>query len=191
MTRNRHTIWIVAALVAAICLSGTAASASASTLLSGYGGPGVGNQAILGSVLLGGPSGGGSAGGGGGSVAASSQAISAPNAASGESASSAGAAGKSSSRTRAVESRRGRRAGASTRPGAANTSGSTGRTYYVRARDVSQPPLGFSGTRLGLLILGIVVLVLTGAVMRRLLAVGPTKARAAQGVPDITRLTPE
>jgi hypothetical protein len=44
------------ALVLAVPAAGTA---SASPLLSGYGGPGEGNQAILGSTLLGGPSSGG------------------------------------------------------------------------------------------------------------------------------------
>jgi hypothetical protein len=189
MTRNRHTISIVAALVAAVCLWGTA-TASASTLLSGYGGPGVGSQAILGSVLLGGPSGGGSSGGSG-SAGAGSQATSVPNASSSESATSAAAAGKSSSHKRFGKARRGRPAGASRRPGAANTSGSTGRTYYVTERDVSRPLLGFGGLRLGLLLLGLAVLVLTGFAMRRVLAASATKAGAVQGARDITRLTPE
>jgi hypothetical protein len=49
------------------------ASAPASSLLSGYGGPGQGAQAILGSALLNGPSGrgGGGSGGGGGSAVVS------------------------------------------------------------------------------------------------------------------------
>jgi hypothetical protein len=43
-----------------------AVPASANPLLSGYGGPGQGSQAILGSALLGGPGGGGGSGGAGG-----------------------------------------------------------------------------------------------------------------------------
>jgi len=60
MTGNRAIITTVA-LLASILSAGPAASAN--PLLSGYGGPGEGNQAILGSALLDGPS-----GGGGGSV---------------------------------------------------------------------------------------------------------------------------
>jgi hypothetical protein len=187
MTRNRHIIGTVVALLAAACLYAPT-WASAGTLLSGYGGPGVGNQAILGSALLGGPSGGGPSGGAG-SGTASSEATSLPAQSSSQSGASPRTSTRAPSHHRSATARTGHRTLAV--GDAAEASGSTGRTYYVRARDVSQPPLGFSGTRLGLLILGIVVLVLTGAVMRRLLAVGPTKARAAQGVPDITRLTPE
>lgn len=54
------------ATMAALALPALApALASAGSLLSGYGGPGQGNQAILGSALLGGPSGGGGSAGGG------------------------------------------------------------------------------------------------------------------------------
>jgi hypothetical protein len=53
-------------LLAAVMVAAPAL-ASASSLLSGYGGPGQGNQAILGSALLNGPSGGGGSGGGSGS----------------------------------------------------------------------------------------------------------------------------
>ncbi len=60
MTGNRAIITTVA-LLASILSAGPAASAN--PLLSGYGGPGEGNQAILGSTLLNGPS-----QGGGGSV---------------------------------------------------------------------------------------------------------------------------
>jgi hypothetical protein len=57
----------------AITLTGTiivlalalVSEASAGSLLSGYGGPGQGNQAILGSALVNGPSGGGGSSGGG------------------------------------------------------------------------------------------------------------------------------
>jgi hypothetical protein len=60
MTGNRAIITTVA-LLASMVSAGPAASAN--PLLSGYGGPGEGNQAILGSTLLDGPS-----QGGGGSV---------------------------------------------------------------------------------------------------------------------------
>lgn len=62
MTSHR-TISLTLALLAVLVASAPS-SAFAGSLLSGYGGPGEGNQAILGSALLGG---GGSAGGGHGS----------------------------------------------------------------------------------------------------------------------------
>ena len=68
---SRRTSILILTTLAAFLLCGVAV-ASASSLLSGYGGPGQGNQAILGSALLNGPSnrgGGGSTGGGGPAVA--------------------------------------------------------------------------------------------------------------------------
>jgi hypothetical protein len=60
-----HRLTITGALWALVlAVSALAPTASlAGPLLSGYGGPGVGNQAILGSALLNGPSSGGGAGG--------------------------------------------------------------------------------------------------------------------------------
>src|SRR5437879_8345365 len=68
MKRHR-TITSLAALAALVVSMAIAATAHASSLLSGYGGPGQGNQAILGSTLLGG----GSGGGGGGPAATSGE----------------------------------------------------------------------------------------------------------------------
>lgn len=62
MNRFRKIIFIGGFLAAVMALAPTLATAS--SLLSGYGGPGQGNQAILGSALLNGPSGGGGSGGG-------------------------------------------------------------------------------------------------------------------------------
>jgi hypothetical protein len=68
MKKHRKIISIGCSLVA---LSAALASAAqASSLLSGYGGPGQGSQAILGSALLNGPPGGGGAGTGGASQGA-------------------------------------------------------------------------------------------------------------------------
>jgi hypothetical protein len=63
MTGNRAIITTVALLASMV----SAGPAAANPLLSGYGGPGEGNQAILGSTLFDGPSqgGGGSVGSGG------------------------------------------------------------------------------------------------------------------------------
>jgi hypothetical protein len=61
MTKLRMIVSLMA-LVAISSVAGPSA-AQANPLLSGYGGPGQGNQAILGSALLNGPGGGGSGGG--------------------------------------------------------------------------------------------------------------------------------
>jgi hypothetical protein len=58
MTTHRKTLSILASLV--VMTTAVPAFASASPLLGGYGGPGEGNQAILGSALIGGAGGGGS-----------------------------------------------------------------------------------------------------------------------------------
>jgi hypothetical protein len=68
MKKHRKIISIGCSLVA--LSAALAPTADASSLLSGYGGPGQGSQAILGSALLNGPSGGGGAGTGGGSQGA-------------------------------------------------------------------------------------------------------------------------
>jgi hypothetical protein len=76
---GRQCLTTVAAIAAlSVCILPTVADAS-STLLSGYGGPGEGNQAIIGSTLIGGSKGGGSGGSGGTShLSAGSGSIEAP-----------------------------------------------------------------------------------------------------------------
>ncbi len=90
MRRHRLTITTVALLSLACSALAPATAAAGGSLLSGYGGPGEGSQAILGSTLLNGPNGGGGAsgegsatpaGGGGAGIAAGAAAgrrISAP-----------------------------------------------------------------------------------------------------------------
>jgi hypothetical protein len=69
---------IVSILLLASALSAAlGSSAPASPLLSGYGGPGAGNQAILGSTLLNGPRGGGGGGAGGGGAGSAGSSVSA------------------------------------------------------------------------------------------------------------------
>ncbi|HXP37552.1 MAG TPA: hypothetical protein VN817_07285 [Solirubrobacteraceae bacterium] len=67
-THQRITSILLFAALAAAAMTGTA---PANSLLSGYGGPGEGNQAILGSALLNAPKGGGSGGGGAGVIRSS------------------------------------------------------------------------------------------------------------------------
>lgn len=70
--RSHRISHSLALAVAALALA-LAPAAQAGSLLSGYGGPGEGNQAVLGSALTGGPRGGsGGSGGAGGSAAAGS-----------------------------------------------------------------------------------------------------------------------
>ena len=77
-----HKIWIASAVgwVGLLCALAPAGAYAGSPLLSGYGGPGAGEQAIVGSTLLGGPRGGagGSSGSGGAAhgLAGSSGAVS-------------------------------------------------------------------------------------------------------------------
>ncbi len=62
MTSHRTTLLTLVSLV--VIAAAMPSSASASPLLSGYGGPGEGDQAILGSALLNGPRGGSGTGAG-------------------------------------------------------------------------------------------------------------------------------
>jgi hypothetical protein len=68
--RSQRVIFVIVGLLAALVAAAPAAGAT-STLLSGYGGPGQGNQAILGSSVVKG-GGGGSRGGSGGSSSSGS-----------------------------------------------------------------------------------------------------------------------
>lgn len=65
MRSHRIVIFITGVLIALIA---AAPAAGQSTLLSGYGGPGQGNQAILGAVVVKGSGGGGSSGAGSGAA---------------------------------------------------------------------------------------------------------------------------
>lgn len=71
---------IITSAAVAVLLAGipVGAASASSTLLSGYGGPGAGNQAILGSTLVGGS---GKGAGGGGSTSASPASIAVPQSA--------------------------------------------------------------------------------------------------------------
>jgi hypothetical protein len=85
MTRQQATIKVSLALLA--LLLAAPATSHAAPLLSGYGGPGSGSQAILGSTLIGG-SGGGGGSGGATTQGAGSAGVSSPGALAGSSAGS-------------------------------------------------------------------------------------------------------
>jgi hypothetical protein len=145
------------------------AAASATPLLSGYGGPGQGNQAILGSALLngrgGGSGGGGSSGGGSSSPSASSLAAQttparAPSSSHRQRAS--GAAGKHGVGVRTPRPRGGEAGNASEGAAGAYTS-------LARAR-AAHPLLGLTRSDLLYIVLAFGVLTFTGVLTRRLAA---------------------
>jgi len=167
MTTRSKIARIAAMLALSIALTPTAAPAS--SLLSGYGGPGQGNQAILGAALLNGPSsggGGGSTGGGstgGGSSSSEATNLSAPatpaspqRSQSSSRHGGSGAAGKHGLRaTRAPNTHR-------AESGAAPA-------YNVSAGGGSANPLlGLSREDLLYVVLALGVLMFTGVLTRRL-----------------------
>jgi hypothetical protein len=124
------------ALIVGLLVFAAAASASASPLLSGYGGPGAGEQALIGSTLLAGPRGGagsggssGSSGSGGGGSGASGVSISGGGA-------SGGAGGLRAGSTIGSTTTHGGNGGSSSHPGTAAATGS-----QASGRSGSSPPL--------------------------------------------------
>jgi hypothetical protein len=180
MKSHRSIIIYIAAVFAVVAV--LPGSALASSLLSGYGGPGQGNQAILGSALLNGPKGGGGSSGsqssgseastgaivnGEGSEASSERG----HASAGGSGSSKGGGSGSSSATRG-----------NSRPGAAK--GPRGRPSTPAAAPSFYPaaerlPAGSQGDSLGLsgsdvlyIVLAAALLVSLGLLTRRASASG-------------------
>lgn len=167
MGRQRLTP-ATAIAVLSLCVLPSGAYAS-STLLSGYGGPGEGNQAIIGSTLIGG--GNGSSGGGTGSTA--SQTTS--NSGSIEASATRPASGSHPK----GESRTHRKGSGSS---AGDTSG-TGVSAYTpiaaTTHESSGSALGLNGADLLYIVLALAVLGLT-AVLTVRLARGPTGPSGAQ-----------
>jgi hypothetical protein len=142
------------------------AAAGAGSLLSGYGGPGQGNQAILGSALLNGPKGGGGAGapGGAGSPAGS---VSSTETSGAGAAKAGSTAGHGSARSGAHGGR------SSARPGQASNPGShayapTSPLSASEPAGSGSSTLGLSGSDLLYIILALGALVGTGALTRQL-----------------------
>jgi len=162
---NSLTLTLLAVLIS------TPSSALANPLLSGYGGPGEGNQAILGSALVGGSGGGGGSAGGasGGSPGASPSEAAGPGAQSPQ---------RSPAPT-GSKARAGRRAagqGAGSRgSGSDQASGAGARAYPVSsAENASQATsgetqtLGLSGEDFAYIFLALGALAFTGVLTRRL-----------------------
>jgi len=156
-------------------------SVLAGPLLSGYGGPGEGNQAILGSALLGG---GGSSGGSSGSTG-SSPGVAAETAGgqSGRSQSNGSATGASELNSMAGRRSKGSARGrtASSRDNTAESSGGAARAYAVsssRSIPGASDTLGLSGADLAYIFLTLCALILTGVLTRRFAqAAGPQRTQ--------------
>jgi hypothetical protein len=157
MTRHRA---ITTATLMVLGLSAAApAAAGANSLLSGYGGPGQGSQAILGSALLNGP--GGGQGGGGASGG-------------GSSGGSGGASGSGASGARAQHATSSRGANGAGRSngsrGEASGSGAGSQPYGTagtRASAGGSQTSGPSGAELLYILLAFGALALTAAITRR------------------------
>jgi hypothetical protein len=177
MRRTRSTITILAFLALAGS-SLSSAAANAGSLLSGYGGPGQGNQAILGSALINGPSGKGGSGasrsssaGGPASIQATSGdgSLVAPptTAGTGHATTPAGRAGKASVGAAGVARRSGAAGKGAGKTSLRGPSAYTKSSESARAAGGSQP-LGLSGADLGYILLALAVLAFTGVLTRRL-----------------------
>lgn len=151
-------------LVVATVALALPALARANPLLSGYGGPGQGSQALLGATLTG-PRGAGG-GGGSGDEATSASAIEAPAARIGASQTQGTPSGSKHASTRARRSQRGH----GSAPAGAGSSGASGpvQTGLVPARGVHADTAGVSSGDLALILLGIGVVAATGILMARL-----------------------
>jgi hypothetical protein len=154
----------------ALAVSAAPASASSGPLLSGYGGPGQGSQAILGSTLLNGPSG-GSPGSGSGSAAGNATA-GGGNAARPGSSSAPG----SSHSSRHLHGKRSRasapaHAGGSSAAGVGAYSASD-EAATPRAHAIDSSTLGLSGSDLLYLLLALCALALTAVLTRGLVRGG-------------------
>lgn len=147
-------------------------AADAGPLLSGYGGPGQGNQAILGSTLIGGRGGGGSSGGGGQVAASSGVAGSGREslaASAGGSAGSAAALSTSASPARRSGSPASR---STTRSGSASGSLAgelSARAYHGLQRSAgTSPAFGLSGADIAYIVLAAAAVAFTGVLTRRM-----------------------
>ncbi|MHB8242194.1 MAG: hypothetical protein ACYDHN_09400 [Solirubrobacteraceae bacterium] len=164
------------ALLAILVLSAMApAGASANPLLSGYGGPGQGEQAILGGGLVKGSSGGGSSGSSeGGPTPAPSLAVEEPDAASRSGAVGSKHAGGSGQRKASPRSPS-QKHPAEASKGVAATHTSKYGLASSRASAGPSQVLGLSNADLVYIFLALALVFATGASMKRL--VGPPRAR--------------
>jgi hypothetical protein len=180
MTSHR-TISLKTALLVVLLTFIVPYPALASPLLGGYGGPGEGNQAILGSALVGGAGGGTSGGSSGGGLGGS--AGSSPSPSTGASASAGGEAESTGSSQQGSTTGTGAKSSAAGQaPGRASSerersgkaSGATARAYPRYRDDASQATsggsqaLGLSAADFAYVLLALVALAATAVLTRRL-----------------------
>jgi hypothetical protein len=168
MKTDRRIVRTAGLLAAVALFAATPVAAHAGPLLSGYGGPGQGNQAILGSTLLGGGSGGGSSGAGGGT----GQAATATALASGSSAAPTSGASGTGHPTRAGHAAGGLRAHYAA-PGA----GALKPVSYPAVEPTAGTAggLSLSGADISFVVLAAAALAITGALTRRMVRTRPAK----------------
>jgi hypothetical protein len=171
MARYRLTT-IVVLLALALCCAVSPAAIASSTLLSGYGGPGQGNQAILGSTLIGGGAGGSGGGGSGTGTPAGTAASLAVEEAHGSSGARAAGGGKAGKGGVVRASR-----GAS--PQGSETLGRAVDTLAVKRVDA--PALGLGGGDVAYIVLAFLVLALTALLSVLVMRRGPADRAAGEG----------
>jgi hypothetical protein len=174
--RSHHTSSLTLALLA-VLMTVAPSCAFGNSLLSGYGGPGEGNQAILGSALLGGGTGGGS-GSSGGSSSGDSSGLSGSSSADAGAVGQAGTGNATSTGTRGQGSKdhpNGRRVAGGAAGSHGNASAGAALAYPVstaentgRSAAVASETLGLSGGDLTDVLLVLGALALTGVVTGRL-----------------------
>lgn len=178
---------VVGAVFAGTVFAVTApGGAVASPLLSGYGGPGQGPEAILGSTLLNGASGGGGSPGSG--AASLSSAPRAPQASAG-----AGAAGSGKardSRGRRPDSSAAGGQGSTGHAGRSGASGTSGGLYPAVEPSASTGTLGLSAQNLLLIVLALVGVALTAVLTVRLTARASTPSGTAGSAQVMGRSDP-
>jgi len=162
-TRTVKSLVGIVMMAVLACLG--AGPALAGTLLSGYGGPGEGNQAILGAGLVNLPSGGGPGGAAGANGAPSGESLA--QASSGSSTAAPGGQGTS------VKSR-GRRTGRPSRTSGSGPGGyraahtPSGAAEPVSGASAGSQPLGLSGSDMLFIVLALAALLITGLLTRQL-----------------------
>src|SRR6185437_8685895 len=173
--RKQRSIIAIAALLG---LAGASPAAAAGPLLSGYGGPGQGNQAILGSALLNGPRGGGSSGGSSGGPPAAATASGPAPAGVSESVGGSGSTSPAPARSggrRAHPGASGQGAQQQTTAGASDPAA----LYAALERRAahSSGTMGVTGQDLAYILLGLAVLAFAGLFTSRLARAGAANTR--------------
>jgi hypothetical protein len=163
--RATHLVIVAILALLAALAAATPALARDSALLGGYGGPGQGNQVILGSTLLNGPRDGGGGGGSGGALSPSASGAGTVQASASagklevSSGGKSGAPAGSPARGRHASSRHGKPAPSGLEPAPGQAS---------RPARADSQTLGLTGEELLLSLVALAALTLTGVLTRRL-----------------------